>query len=440
MAGAASVTSSSTAARWQALPANVRAHPFLAGVVTLCFLLIAGIGVFVVYPELAGVYHWRKAQQALAAYDLPRARTHLQRCLDVWPRSSETQFLMARTCRRDGDFTAARAHLLEAERLHWVPALVDLERLLMEAQAGVVQPVEEKLNRFLESRPDERRVILEALVIGSLQGNFLDDAFRWSSRWVEAYSNDYQAHLLRGRVLERGLRHDLAAKEYEQALECKPGDKAAHLGLAEMLLHNGAYALALPHFRACLQDEPQHAAALLGVARCQRFLSPPEAALATLDGLISHHPEDAEALLLRGQLELEHGTADKALSWLTRAEQLQPYDLDTAQALATAYRLLNRKEEAQRYETKRQQIERDLRRMEELTKEIIDSPHNAELRCEAGTTLLRLGQEQQAARWLASALLIDPQHQPTKKALAACLPKLGDPQLVEHYRRILQVE
>ena len=33
---------------------------------------------------------------------------------------------------------------------------------------------------------------------------------------------------------------------------------------------------------------------------------------------------------------------------------------------------------------------------------------------------------------------IDPRHQPTKDALAACLPKLGDPQLVERYRRLLE--
>src|SRR5207248_5090051 len=109
---------------------------------------------------------------------------------------------------------------------------------------------------------------------------------------------------------------------------------------------------------------------------------------------------------------------------------------ETYQALATTLRLLNRQEEAQRYEAKRQALEHDLRRMEDLTKEIIQRPRDAALRCEAGTILLRLGQDEQAARWLASALLIDPGHAPTKEALRACLPKLGDPKLVEHYRRL----
>ena len=141
---------------------------------------------------------------------------------------------------------------------------------------------------------------------------------------------------------------------------------------------------------------------------------------------------------MRGQLELERGNREAGLVWLQRAAALLPPDLDTYQALAGAMRLLNRNEEANAYESKRQQIEHDLRRMEELTKEIIQSPRDAALRFEAGTILLRLGQEQQAVRWLVSAFLIDSRHQPTKDALAACLPKLGDPKLAERYRRLLE--
>jgi tetratricopeptide (TPR) repeat protein len=401
-------------------------------------LIIGSIGFLIVYPQLAGVYHWRKAQQALEQYDFPSAQIHLQRCREVWPTSGEAFFLLARTCRRAGDFAGARTYLREAEHLHWEPALTDLERLLMKAQAGLVRTVEPELRRYLEARPEEQTVILEALVIGSLQGNFLDDAYRWSTRWTEAYPEDGQAHFWRGRVLESGLRFDLAAEEYRQVLEHKPDLLAAHLGLGEMLLRKGQYAAALAHFQACLQNQPHHVAALLGIARCQRYLGPPDVALATLDQLFAGHEADAGALSLRGQLELERGNAEEARVWLEQAERRLPQDLDTYQALATALRLLNRREEAQRYETKRQQIERDLHRMEELTKQIIQNPTEVALRSEAGTILVRLGQEQQGIRWLMSALLIDPHHEPTKKALADCLPKLGDPALVEHYRRILE--
>jgi tetratricopeptide (TPR) repeat protein len=423
--------------RWQALTALRSAHPFSAAVVVFCVLLIVGVGALIVYPQVAGASHWRQAQTALEQQDFASARSHLERCREVWPKSSATAFLLARTCRRAGNFAEARKQLQVAESLGWTAALIELERLLLQAQAGLVQPVQQELNRYLEVWPSERPVIFEALVIGALQGNFVDDAYRWSTRWTEAYPDAWPAHVLRGRVLERGLRYDLAADEYRQALECKSDLLAAHLGLGEMLLRKGHYVEALPHFQSCLDRSPHDVAALYGLARCQRYLSPPEVSLATLDRLFADDPQHAGGLLLRGQLELERGRAEEAVLWLERAERVQPPELDTYQALVTAFRLLNRKDEAEAYEAKRQQTERDLRRMETLTKEIIERPQDVPLRCEAGTTLLRLGQEQQGIRWLVSALLIDPQHQPAKKALAACLAKLGDPALLEQYRRLL---
>jgi tetratricopeptide (TPR) repeat protein len=433
-----SLPCSPKASSQQGVPASTRIRPLSAAALVICLLVIGGAGWFIIYPELAGIYHWRKARQALDQYDFGQARIHLRDCLEIWPKSGETSFLMARTCRRAGDFDSARTHLQEAERKGWVPALIDLERLLAKAQAGLVQAVEQDLRRHLEARPAEQKVILETLVIGSLQSNFLDDAYRWSTRWVEDYPDDWQGHFVRGRVLESGLRFDLAADEYQRALEDKPDLLPARLRLGEMLLRQGQYALAVPHFQTCLRSDPHDDTALLSLARCQRYLSPPEVAWATLDQLSAGKEQHAGELLLRGQLELERGHADKALVWLQRAERRSPQDVDTYQALATALRLLNRADEAQTYERKRQMIESDLRRMEELTKEIIHSPRDATLRSEAGITLLRLGQPEQAARWLVSALLIDPHHQPAKKALTACLPGLGDPKLVEHYRHILE--
>jgi tetratricopeptide (TPR) repeat protein len=414
-----------------------RNHPFLAAVAVACLAVIGAIGFFVVYPQLAGVYHWRRAQRAIERHDFAQAQIHLQRCREVWPNSAEAWFLLARTNRRANDFDAARTDLQRAESLGWAPGLIELERLLMVAQAGFVQAVQPQINWFFETRRDEQQIILEAMVVGSLQSNFLDDAFRWSSRWTEDYPDDCQGHFLHGRVLEAGLRYDLAAEEYQRAVECKPDLMAARLGLGEMLLRTGQYALALPQFQICLQADPNQTTARMGVARCQRYLSPPETVLATLEPFFANNEEHAEAFLLRGEVELERGRNQEGLVWLQRAQRLLPPDLEIYQALATAMRLLDRTEEARAYEAKRRETEHDLRRMEDLTKDIIEHPRDCALRYEAGTILLRLGQNQQGARWLASVLLIDPNHQPTKDALAACLPKLGDPKLVAEYRHLL---
>jgi tetratricopeptide (TPR) repeat protein len=409
-----------------------------ATVVVVCLGVIGGVGWFIVYPQLAYGRHARHAQQALEARDFSRARVHLERCLEQRPNSGETHFLLARTCRRAGDFDAARTHLKEAGRVGWPAALIDLEGLLMQAQAGAVGPVEPTLRRFLGSRPDQQQAILEALTVGCLQSNYLDRAYHWATTWADRYPEDWQARFWRGQVLERGLRYDLAVQDFEQALAGRPDHAETHVRLADVLFWRGRYAEALVHFEAYLQTDPDHPAALLGLARCQRALNPPEVARATLARLLARHPEHAGGCLLRGQLELDADNPDEALVWLRRAVASAPHDMEANQALATVLRRLMREEEAKLYERKKQQIEEDLRQMERLTKEILTNPDNVSLRYEAGTTLLRLGQEQQALRWLFSALLLDRHHEPTTKAVAECLQKLGDPKLLEYYRRIVE--
>src|SRR5262245_24527926 len=66
----------------------------------LCLLALGGIGYGVVRPRVEAWRHWRQARSAAEDADFDRARAHLARCLEVWPRSGETHFLMARTLRR----------------------------------------------------------------------------------------------------------------------------------------------------------------------------------------------------------------------------------------------------------------------------------------------------------------------------------------------------
>jgi tetratricopeptide (TPR) repeat protein len=413
-----------------------RPYSVLVGV--LCLLVIGGVGWFVLYPQVNASYHWRQAEHAVLDHDFGAAQAHLQRCLEAWPQSGETHFVMARTCRRAGDLAGARTHLDEARRLGWVKELTDLESLLLQAQSGAVRPVESRLRGYLTQGHRDAALIVEALVIGWLEGNFVEDAYRLTSVWLEEHADDWAVRFWHGRVLEAGLRYDLAAEEYARVLERKPGYAAAHLRRAEVLLWKGRYKEALPHFEAYLRHDAHHAAALLGLARCQRVLGSPAETRATLTRLLADHPEDAGGCRLRGQLALDEGHAEEALAWLQRARALGPPDMENCQALATTLRHLQRVDEALAYERQGQQIKKDMQRVEELIKEINTHTQDVSLRYEAGTTLVRLGREQEGARWLASVLLLDPGNQPARKALADCVEKLGDPQLAAYYRRVVE--
>src|SRR3954454_5548314 len=76
---------------------------------------LALIGFFLVAAALAGSWYvrhqWRAAQAALAADRLGEARSRLDVCLFVWPRSLEVHLLAARAARLSGDPQTAEAHL-----------------------------------------------------------------------------------------------------------------------------------------------------------------------------------------------------------------------------------------------------------------------------------------------------------------------------------------
>jgi tetratricopeptide (TPR) repeat protein len=415
----------------------------------LCLLprktkLVAVLGVLLLcascyfaIPHVDAYSHWRRALRALDDCDFVSARGRLDRCLEVWPKSAEVHFVLARTLRRASVFDDAAARLQDAERLGWPAEAVALEQLLAQAQAGNTRPLEQALQRPRALQQEDERLIREALTAGHLQEHFLDRAIQVTRLWMRTHPQDWLGHYWHGQVLESGLQFEKAADAYRRALELRPGHRDVHWHCGEVLLRRGRYNEAATHFEACVRADPQHAGGRLGLARCQRFLASPEAALATLQPLLDTQPDYPGACLLRGQLAEDANEPDVALDWLCRAERQTPFQPEVNHALALALRRAGRPDEARIYEERRQQISQDYKRMEHITREIARNPADVALRREAGMILSRLGQHRQAAGWLFSALALDPQHQPTRQALAECVAQLGDPRLTETSRRLL---
>src|SRR5262249_25527644 len=103
-------------------------------VTVLCFVVIGGLGYWVVYPQVSAAHHWKQAKKDLKNNDLASAKRHLEYCSQVWPTDGEVHFLMARTCRRLSQFDRARAHLQLAPKQGWGIQQIKLENLLIKAQ------------------------------------------------------------------------------------------------------------------------------------------------------------------------------------------------------------------------------------------------------------------------------------------------------------------
>jgi tetratricopeptide (TPR) repeat protein len=403
----------------------------------LSLAALGAAGAHFVYPLVASSRQERLARQALGRQDLAEARSQLARSLALRPASASAHYLLAQTLRRAGEFGPAGEHLQAARALGWKEGELRLEELLTQAQCGAVQSVETDLRLHLADGTGDPQLIFEALVRGCIQCQLVERAYRYSSLWTQRFPDSWHARFWHGRALEQGMRHDLAAEAYAQVLAQRPDHLEAHLRRGEALQRGGRHAEALAHLEAYLGRRPDDPAALLALARCQRALRPPAEARGTLDRLFALPGDYPEGWLLRGQLELNAGRPGEALPWLEKAAQRIPHDREVNLALSVTLHQLGRPAEAQKYQERHREIERDLHRMEELTKEILTRPDDVALRYEAGSTLVRLGQDGQAARWFVSVLLQHPRHQPTRQALAGCIRRLGDPKLTDAYRGLL---
>jgi Flp pilus assembly protein TadD len=174
---------------------------------------------------------------------------------------------------------------------------------------------------------------------------------------------------------------------------------------------------------------------LLGRASCLRRLGEPGRARRLLDDLLARHPDDAAALLERGQFALQDSAPAEAEPDLRRAAALVPYDVQTNYLLAQCLRQQARADEARDYEDAVRRHETELKRLEEAFRRVEKAPRDPEPRREAGLICLRNGREDEGVRWLFSALQQDPGHAATRTALADYYERRGRTDLALSYRR-----
>jgi Tfp pilus assembly protein PilF len=104
--------------------------------------------------------------------------------------------------------------------------------------------------------------------------------------------------------------------------------------------------------------------------------------------------------------------------------------------LLRCLRQCGKEAEASALQVKLQHCEEALNRLRALTKAIARSPHDAELRYEAGVLFLNNGQEREGLRWLESALQEDPLHIATHGRLAQYYEYSGQVKRAEQHREL----
>lgn len=381
--------------------------------------------------------HWTAAEEAIAHRDYETAYIHLEDCLRRRPHDARILFAAARTARRAGRFAQAEKHLRDCQRLQGETSPILLERTLMRAQRGDAE-VESFLKARAAAGDPDTLLIWEVLIQYYLDSYQLFKARDCLDLYLEQRPDDVPALLGRGYIWDRLFHYSEAARDYRRAVQIEPDNERARLRLAEALAITGPPEQAAEQFEWLRQRQPESLPVRLGLARCWRQMGRTDEARQLLDALVAEHPRHAGILTERGRLALEAGDMEAAARWLRQAVTLAPSDREALYNLSRCLQQSGHEAEARKYQARYERADADLKRLGQLTKEVLRRPHDPALRCQIGTIFLANGEEPEGVRWLHLVLREAPHYGPAHQALADYYQRTGKPDLAAHHRRLAQ--
>jgi tetratricopeptide (TPR) repeat protein len=398
----------------------------------LLLLLVGASGA----GHLWALSHYQAAQEALARWDFESAEQHLGRCSRIWWfRTGDVRFLQARTARLAGKNDQAAGFLHECRELGVAEESLELEHYLLRALQGELGSVEGALvSRVLDEHPDTV-AILEVLTPIYLKSYRLQSARECVHRWLEKEPNRLQAWILSAQVNERLRSKDDTFTSYRRVVELDPENLAARLTLAGLLCERQGPRDALAHFEYVRSRRGDTTEVLIGLARCHRLLDETNEARRLLEQVLAEHPQNGTALAERSRLALASESPVEAENWFRRALEAMPFEKDVLYGVYQCLEQLGKRQEAAEILAKLKRIESDLERLAVVVAQISQQPRSPDLRCEAGLILMRNGQEAEAVRWLQSALLDDPEHAGSHRALGEYYERIGDRERALQHRQ-----
>ncbi|HEV1285842.1 MAG TPA: tetratricopeptide repeat protein [Bryobacteraceae bacterium] len=291
--------------------------------------------------------------------------------------------LLERAVAEDGDSPLTYAALAEAQQ--W--------KFFVTKDGAWLERAKESEREAQRRNPDLSQVHRVAGILGVRQGLY-ELAAAECLRAIALNPNDGEAHKMLGQAYEALNRLDEALAELRKAVEVDPGDYRNHQQLGTYYYNRTNYAEALQHFLKMVDVAPAEPATHFALGT-EYFslgrLSEAEHELRLAIALGETPPE----LHTLGVVLLEERNYPDAAASILRALSLGSEQLIWRMNLGTAYRLMNRKAEA----------EEAYRRALVLAEaEIARNPRDARTRSHLAFVCARLGDSRRAESEIAQAL------------------------------------
>lgn len=403
----------------------------------------AGIAILVGWERAYVEWRLHVARTALNQARVKEALSALEAAEELAPSHPEVLFLLGRACRRDGQTERAVVYLEQAGEVGWSPKSLRHQRSLLLVQRGQFELAGSYLDEVFRTRVDDALAyeVYEAMVKGYLTTYRIRDAVLCLDHFIAWQPDAVEPRLWRADIWSRLHYWERAREEYERIVQLDPECHAAWAGLGDSLLQLNHVREALQAYERSLQIRPDAPAAILGRAKCNLQLGRPEEAAAELQRLASEPLRDeirAEVVLALAEVALERKEHEQALVHLKEAKKIDPGSAPIHYSLGRTLARLGRAEDARREFARAETLRKLSSRFGEISQDLVDQPHDPDLRWEAGRILMDQGYEEAGAAWMATALAFDPQHQKTHESLAVYYAEHNQPELAAHHQRFLK--
>jgi tetratricopeptide (TPR) repeat protein len=384
---------------------------------------------------------WQVVQEANKERRLDDAKWPLEVCLFVWPRNVKVRILAARAARLNGDFATAEAHLNRCLKLEKDNDAVEVEFLLMRVQRGQVEEVAPLLMICVQDHHPETPLILRTLAGAYMHNVRYARALIYLDRWIQEDPECAEAYEWRGWVLERMNKAQEGVQNYRMSVELAPERTQARFRLAEMLLERNDPEGALEHLQWLLERFPERTDVRARLGYCRYLQGRLDEAKTLLEAALPELPEDQQVLIHLGRVHMQQNHPAQAEPLARRALAMDGTNTEARFLLSQALRRQGRVQEAEKELAQHNADREMLRQTSQLLLEEAERPSStADDLFKIASVFLRSGQDRLALYWLDRALQRDPQHQPSRRALAEYYEKKGEPAKAEVHRRQFKKE
>jgi predicted Zn-dependent protease len=210
--------------------------------------------------------------------------------------------------------------------------------------------------------------------------------------------------------------------------------------LVRLILERNNPGDARDHLDELLRSHSDEADVQVALAQCLQLEGEEEKAIEVLDRLLAAQPDSFEALALHGRLEARRQRPTEAEVQLRKALRHRPCDLGTLYLLYQCLEQQGKDKEAAEILQRHKTAEKDAYRLAELWgRQIEKDPTNADLLSEVGAILLRMGEGEEAVKWLHRALSAGgDRHKLSLRLLMRYYESQGDAVQANDYRRVLE--